>query len=606
MKTSILYRKIIPLLILLCIAASLLNSSAFGSDSLIALFFYSILAALLAVSIFISFLLSKKSFSFTLPLYLILFLLLSLYVLVHGILNNNIRLTHYYWITNAIFIVSIHYWVTSQQVAQNFLETQSIRFTFKGIVALALLESVIVLLQCVKLFPVPNQFFICTGTWSNPNVTAMFLALSLFAVIKVKFNWGVKREWIINSILVIILIAIVALRSRSAYLAAGVILFSEFGFTNIKSFFLKNINASNKGTAFSVFTAIILIIITTSFISKTDSTNNRISIWKNTINLIVEKPLTGYGFGMFEKEYNLFAAEQQNISNEHINMAYNDFLELGIEGGLPAVILWTGFLVTLLLYCHRNEEIVLSVSPVAVAFIFIQLTNFGFQAIPAMVLFLLFTGFTTKRFITEQAETGKQKFTRMIFSSLGVFISLLYLLHIAGLTGLFYKKWIISKKKTDANSIVQYKTLSSQLANYASYHESIGDAYQKIKQYQQAVSEYSQALKSTSNPDVFLKSAFCYQQLSIYDSSEYYYKIVQDMEPKRLIPQVGLLKLYQQKSDTVMVFNKANQILAMPAKINSPKVIEIKNYADSIRRLWRPKSLAPYRNKNIDTLNSTN
>ena len=77
------------------------------------------------------------------------------------------------------------------------------------------------------------------------------------------------------------------------------------------------------------------------------------------------------------------------------------------------------------------------------------------------------------------------------------------------------------------------------------------------------------------------------------------------MEPKRLIPQVGLLKLYQQKNDTVMVFNKANQILAMPAKINSPKVIEIKNYADSIRRLWRPKSLAPYKNKNIDTLNST-
>lgn len=76
---------------------------------------------------------------------------------------------------------------------------------------------------------------------------------------------------------------------------------------------------------------------------KEGSTNSRIQIWKNSLGLIYKKPITGYGFGEFEKEYNMYAAQKLSPVNDHVITAYNDIIELGVEGGLIAIILWLAF-----------------------------------------------------------------------------------------------------------------------------------------------------------------------------------------------------------------------------------------------------------------------
>ncbi len=127
-----------------------------------------------------------------------------------------------------------------------------------------------------------------------------------------------------------------------------------------------------------------------------------------------------------------------------------------------------------------------------------------------------------------------------------------------------------------------YRELNDVLSGYPVYHENYGDALLNTKQFDKALLQYKSALTNSSSPNVFSKVGFCYQYLNQYDSSEYYYTLVQNMQPYKFYPKLTLLKLYLLKQDTAMIKSKATEIKEMPIKVRSPKVQYIKRYADSI------------------------
>jgi hypothetical protein len=91
-------------------------------------------------------------------------------------------------------------------------------------------------------------------------------------------------------------------------------------------------------------------------------------------------------------------------------------------------------------------------------------------------------------------------------------------------------------------------------------------------------------MQKTSTPDIFTKTGYCYQMLNRYDSSKILYTIAGDMQPFRYIPRMAMLKLYEQQKDTLNVINKAREILAMPVKVKSKQVFNIKQYATTVVR----------------------
>lgn len=575
-------QKIIPFIILVCIATTLLNSNLFGFDSLIAYFFYTFCVSLLGIIVFSSFIFSRKLINYKLPLHIVIFFSLTFYIYIHGYINNNVGLSHYYWITNTLFVLSIYYWILNHYNDVIFTSTTDFRFLLVGIIILAIIESIIIFLQILQIFPVPSQYFLCTGTWSNPNVIAMFLALSLFAVFQLKMSTLKTRSWITNTIFSIIIIAILALGSRSAYLAGGIIFIYQVGFKNIKGYFL-NKNQPNRIFAF-ITIAFVLLIITSSFISKNVSSKNRIGIWENSIELIADKPLQGFGFGMFEKEYNLYTAQQKIINTEHINMPYNDFLELGVEGGIVAFILWVSFLICLWKYNSTNFDF--SILSIILAFTAIQLTNFGFKAIPAMVLFLVFISFTANKSTYKNNISTLRSPINLFITSFLIFCSFAYMFFVSNKIETFYDEWMIGKKNIDENTIISYQKLNSKMYNYAPYHENFGDAYQKLKNYKSALNQYLIALKTSSNPDLFLKTAYCYFRLGNYNYSEIYYQTAENIQPNKLISKFSLLKVYLHEKDTLKVIQQSKQILQTQSKINSNRAKEIKQYADSVNKKW--------------------
>ncbi len=63
--------------------------------------------------------------------------------------------------------------------------------------------------------------------------------------------------------------------------------------------------------------------------------DHRLEIWRSTVEMIRDKPLTGWGVGEFTRNYPAYAKFD---NGQFVNAAHSDWLEWGSEYGIPAVI----------------------------------------------------------------------------------------------------------------------------------------------------------------------------------------------------------------------------------------------------------------------------
>jgi O-antigen polymerase len=568
---------LLPMLLILAVSASLLNSNAYGNPSLIAYFFSLIMAAFFCSAVYTRFLFKKEA-ALHIPLHLLIYAALALYVWLHGLLTRTTGLPHYYWAGNALLLLAVYTW---QQNSKG-----SAKSIYTGIALLALLEAAIVLLQCAGIFGVHDTAFLCTGTWGNPNVSALFLAFAFFALLQLRNNNSRIARIGFAVIRALVLLSIAMLQCRSAYIAVLILLL--YGYRqNIKHFIKKHLAFTTKGLAVSLALMLTFFVSVSLFQFKAASAAGRLYIWKTSLQMVTKQPVTGYGFGMFEQQYNLYAAAQKDAKNDHVETPYNDWIEITTEGGLPAIALWMAFLFAAARYWYKKRKEQPGLLALLAAFVMVQLTNFGIEAIPANLLFIIYTGIHSSPAGIEKpiqpGYTSKQhQWPRLLYGMSGLVIAGFLFINTISIASAFYTSWQISNMPKTFNKIAAYKLLNTQLCSYAGYQQNVGDAYREAKDYPNAIAAYRLAMQKTSNPDIFTKTGYCNQMLNRYDSSKILYTIAEDMQPYKYIPRMAMLKLYEQQKDTLNVLNKAREILSMPVKIKSRQIFGIKQYAASV------------------------
>lgn len=479
-----------------------------------------------------------------------------------------LTLTHYYWLALAIFLLGI-----------NFLEPQNKQKTtgliFNGICFLGCAEAILVILQYLHVVPSKNPLFATTGSWINPNVTALFLAMSLYSFIKAPIN---RNKKIFLTALALVLLAIVLLKCRTAYVVA--LMFIVGRNSDKITTYIKEKFGVKKNVVLLIFLiAFVAFVYFAAFRFKSASTDGRLVVWDNCVGLVAGKPWLGHGFGMFERDYNIFVAQNNLPSNGHVNMPYNDFLELGVEGGVAAILLWCLFMGFTIYFYIANK-----ISPLPLlAFGFVQLVNFGFQAIPAFALFIVYIG--TESMGPARGQKNNLNLTARvlpIFNTVLSSICIFVFTHQIRLAFSFHKKETIVKNNPSDEIINELADLEPRLGIYPEFREQWGDSYFNKHLFEQALRQYLSASQTTSIPQIFEKIGYCYQQIRNYDSSAYYFNMAQSIEPYKYAPRMALLKLYQQKGDSLLVRQKAKEILAMPIKVRSEKVEKIRSYAINI------------------------
>ncbi|RRN77796.1 O-antigen ligase domain-containing protein, partial [Pseudoxanthomonas sp. SGD-10] len=173
-----------------------------------------------------------------------------------------------------------------------------------------------------------SEYFKITGSAFNPNITAMYLAMSLPAALYIYRNKPFKVPQAIYVIpFVLIGLAIVTLQCRTAVIAIVIAMFivtaiSLYQKTRLKYLLLAGI----------LLCGLLAPVGKYFYRMKKDSADGRLLVWKTSFKLIKEKPLNGYGIGLFEKEYNLKQADyiktneltqQESKTASYVNMAYN-------------------------------------------------------------------------------------------------------------------------------------------------------------------------------------------------------------------------------------------------------------------------------------------
>jgi O-antigen ligase len=73
------------------------------------------------------------------------------------------------------------------------------------------------------------------------------------------------------------------------------------------------------------------------------SIETRTTFWKTTVAAAATEGVAGSGFGTFQKVYGRYE-NPASVDRFYVNHAHNDYLELALEGGIPAIILILGFL----------------------------------------------------------------------------------------------------------------------------------------------------------------------------------------------------------------------------------------------------------------------
>lgn len=189
-------------------------------------------------------------------------------------------------------------------------------------------------------------------TLGYPNFAAHFFAISLIVfwhAIQSKRSTSIRLQWRLIFAISICTILLVTLRSRAAIFGIAISLMGSEIILQWKKrqFYIKK--AALKVAAIASFVGIIILIYQISLtpdlqILKRGNTKLRLARWSNTVSITTHNPWFGIGPGMFEFSYPRYGArlggDYEIDEHDTIRSPHNGYLELAVEQGIPALMLF--------------------------------------------------------------------------------------------------------------------------------------------------------------------------------------------------------------------------------------------------------------------------
>ncbi len=484
---------------------------------------------------------------------------------------------------------------------------------FAGVSLLAVLESVYCMAQYFGVIATKNNFFTVTGTWTNPNVTAIFLALTIPAFLFL-FQSSLKKLAQIGFVMV--LFALVLLNCRAAYIGSAVSILIYYA---IKYQFISWIkDKKNRVTLKTLLVISLLILISIGsklYDAKKASAEGRMFIWKVATLMVIEKPITGYGYGYFSRDYNQYQSqyiqegkattnELQNV--DIVNMPYNEILQQWVEGGIIGVALMVLFFATLLhtrkthpktidktvfTLQETNSDILYQISYAAViAFIIMSMVNTTLIVTPVMGLLLLYAAILNSKqnplqlgkitFQFRQNKTQRLVFATLLVPICSYLVYLFVFMAIADRQNKIASDFIAKGNYKQAQKLLTQ--LEPQLDVDSNYWQNRASLHFQLKEYSAAISCFKKASAINTEVDYHLGAAACYNKLNQpSDAIAQYQKLIL-LKPSKFSYRFELMKLHFLQKDTLNTIQTAKGIVDLKPKIPSPKVVYYKRIARKV------------------------
>ena len=544
---------------LICLLITI-DTGLFVYPSLSRMLLMMIAVMTLSVISFSIFLIKDRKAILTFPAAFVLFWFI--YVVISG-LNHGAT---YHILFLSVCLISI---ITFAHLLRYGLLSE--RCLSNGIIGVAIVHIIYMLLQYAGLISSGNTFFRVTGSNGNPTTTALFLIGSIpFLVTRIRAR---RYRLYYVFLLISMLLCIYSLRCRTAYIG-GIVIFGYYILVNqyirshILLLFKRNIFLS-----VIIMTSVTISGVYKMYTMKTDSADGRILIWRLSAELIKEKPF-GYGYGMFEKYYNLkqadyfsdFGGRRQERDNAvHVSMAYNDYLEQGVEGGILGTTFLVGFYVLFMFLSVRHS--LYDITPDIISFSIMSLTNYVIQGIQPWIMICICSGIILSRELSAP-RCPAVRFNGLIPYIITILVSVAIMVKTSQL---IFSQYILSQvvAKMNDNKTVndsEFAEIEKGISTSEAFWFFRAKNCMRRGCYAEAAKYLDNSLEYSSSPDKhFLMYRICSRQKA-ENKGVMYLSRVSNINPCHLYPKYLLMKYYDRHSDKATARLYADDILRTKVK----------------------------------------
>ncbi|HBN28599.1 MAG TPA: hypothetical protein DD421_06100 [Clostridiaceae bacterium] len=476
--------------------------------------------------------------------------------------------------TNAIYCLAI-------LLFYNIFTTKKNRETLFAIcTVIAILLCVCCIAQFVGWLPSYHNTLNITGPFDNPAGSSASLSLLLPFVLN-RVNKGKERKKIIYIIISIaIIILIILSRARTATLAVMVITII-FTIHWIKQRTKIKISVIH----YCIVVVIGVLVLSGLYYIKKDSADGRIFIWKCTGQLIVQKPIFGFGKNGFTANY---MNEQALYFTKHPHSTYtmladnirhpfNEFLKNIVEYGLVGFFLMILLLLYPLYYSRDNNKdklltIRLSLLAMVICGLFSYPFNYPFIRLMIVMLISFVLIFSKER----RVIMNKNYLIKGM-----VLLTSFAVLNITICQTIYEREWHTIAHKSLRGKTLQmlprYKALYKHLQHNDLFLYNYAAELNIAGHYDESLLIADECDKLWADYDLQMLMADNYLQLHHYHETEQYLKKAAAMCPIRFTPLYKLVELYLTTGQKEKAQSLAQEILNKEEKVPSPFISSIKN-----------------------------
>lgn len=381
-----------------------------------------------------------------------------------------------------------------------------VRITLIFLIALfAMYETGLGILQIIGVCASSHPNFKMTGSFENPGpfggfIAIMFAILGSYVLLNRNIDKWYEKVLVILSMIscVLCIIVLPASMSRAAWLALGVAALV----LGLKELNLADWIRKHKRSAI-ITSVLVLMVMTGVFFIKKDSAIGRLHIWNIELRAIADKPWTGHGkgsvlgvYGETQAEY--FAEKDRLEIIKKVagcpEYAFNEYLKIGIEYGIPTMFAVIAMLIVLIILLLKVR------SPFAYGLI--AFCVFAFFSYPLSVVKI-------------KSEAEKQWESVRYLSGMELY----------------------------EDAIEEYAPLYEDLKDNYRYLYDYGYALFKCGRYSESTKVLKEGATISSDPMFYNIMGRNNEALGLYEAAECCYMYSHNMVPSRIYPLSLLMKM---------------------------------------------------------------
>ncbi|PSL46534.1 O-antigen ligase [Chitinophaga niastensis] len=595
------YLVLIPLILLMLTPVVYSSNLALGIFSAKYFWLYFLALLLIPLLIYQSFA-QSNSLNRTdyLLIIFVVYILIQSYVLNNGFSMNK-KVT---WLLDSVLVYLYIRCIQRLKGGYNVLY-----FLLLTVFTCVIIAAIAAVLQQAGIISSFNAYYPVTGTFFHPAVLAGFAAtvfpLSFYCCFStLKYgtddNYLYLLKWLsgITSGIILLIILPIA-NSRAAFLSlAGGTAYILLNTEKVKTW-LSHFNGRKKSLFLA---AIFIILIPCSFFIyrlRPASVEGRLLVWKISLQMLKDKPLTGHGIESFKYSYPNYqiaffksgkATETERFLSDEVTGTFNEPLQLSCELGITGILIIILLLVSIFkavpprVFRENARPVVYRVSITGargalLAFILFSLFSYPFSLPELTLVFFTLLALANGGGINEPSAPRRKRILYPLFVCLlsaGIISQLPRLYHQL----LAYNKWFIAGSSHDPEESRRiYASVFPVLKDNDLYLSAYAGDLSGLKQYDSSI--FILGLKKGKTYNDLMCLADNYKAINNNEQAIKYYQEAYYLLPHKFYPLYFIMTItrYSNPAKAKLV---ARQISDMKIKVQTPEVLAIKNEARSI------------------------